>query len=97
MAGDAGEKVEGKPVVPSIGHEPGNRPTRGCPMLMAMETCLGCSSTAAALFAGSFIFLSALQRVLVWRRSTSATHLAFDQPDGLSFGACGFLAFGVPS
>jgi hypothetical protein len=34
---------------------------------------------------------------LVCRRSTSAAHLAFVQPGGLSFGARGFLAFGAPS
>jgi hypothetical protein len=50
-----------------------------------------------ALFAASFFSLSTLPRVLVCRRSTYAAHLAFDQPGGFSFGACGFLAFGAPS
>jgi hypothetical protein len=64
-------------------------------MLMAMETRLACSSAAAE----SFISLSPPFREfrLISRRSTSAAHLAFDQPDGLSFGARGFLAFGTPS
>jgi hypothetical protein len=67
-------------------------------MVMDMETSLACSSAAsAALFAASFFSLSALLRVLVCRRSTSAAHLAFVQPGGLSFGACGFLAFDAPS
>jgi hypothetical protein len=64
---------------------------------MAMETSLACSSAAAALFAASFFSLSALPRVLVCRRSTSAAHAAFVMPDGLSLGARGFLAFGAPS
>jgi hypothetical protein len=65
-----------------------------------METSLACSSTAAAtaaLFAASFFSLSALPRVLVCQRSTSAAYAAFVMPDGLSLGACGFLAFGAPS
>jgi hypothetical protein len=67
-------------------------------MFMDMETSLACSSAAAAaLFAASFFFLFALPHVLVCRRSTSAAHTAFVQPGGLSFGARGFLAFGVPS
>jgi hypothetical protein len=62
MAGDAGEKVEDEPIVPWIGHGPGNTPTRGWPMFIAMETCLACSSAAAALalFAARFFSLSAL-------------------------------------
>jgi hypothetical protein len=64
---------------------------------MAMETSLACSSAAAALFAASFFSLSALPRVLVCRRSTSAAHATFVMPDGLSLGARGFLAFGAPS
>jgi hypothetical protein len=66
---------------------------------MDMETSLACSFAAAiaALFATSFFSLSALPRVSVCRRSTSAAHAAFVQPSGLSFGACGFLAFGAPS
>jgi hypothetical protein len=63
---------------------------------MAMETSLACSS-AAALFATSFFSLSALSRVSVCRRSTSAAHVAFVIPGGLSFGARGFLAFVAPS
>jgi hypothetical protein len=68
-------------------------------MFMDMETSLACSSATAAvaLFAASFFSLSALPRVSVCRRSTSAAHLAFVQPGGLSFGARGFLAFGAPS
>jgi hypothetical protein len=66
-------------------------------MFMDMETSLACSSAAAALFAVSFFSLSALPRVSVCRRSTSAGHLAFVQPASLSFGARGFLAFGAPS
>jgi hypothetical protein len=53
---------------------------------MAMETSLACSSAAAALFAASFFSLSALPRVLVCRRSTSAAHTAFVMPGGLSLG-----------
>jgi hypothetical protein len=64
---------------------------------MAMETSLACSSVAAALFAASFFSLSALPRVSVCRRSTSAAHAAFVMPGGLSLGARGFLAFGAPS
>jgi hypothetical protein len=64
---------------------------------MAMETSLACSSAAAALFAASFFSLSALPRVSVCRRSTSAAHAAFVIPGGLSLGARGFLAFGAPS
>jgi hypothetical protein len=65
---------------------------------MAMETSLACSSTAtAALFVVSFFSLSALPRVSVCRRSTSAAHAAFVIPVGLSLGARGFLAFGAPS
>jgi hypothetical protein len=65
---------------------------------MAMETSLACSSAAAAaLFAASFFSLSALPRVSAWRRSTSAAHVAFVMPGGLSLGARGFLAFGAPS
>jgi hypothetical protein len=63
---------------------------------MAMETSLACSS-AAALFAASFFFLSALPRVLVCWRSTSAAHAAFVMPGGLSLGARGFLPFSAPS
>ena len=99
MAGDAGEKDEGEPGVPCVGHGPGNWPARAWPMLMAMDTFLACSSAtnAADLFAASFISLSALPRVSISRRSTSAAHRALDQPGGLSFGARGFLAFGAPS
>jgi hypothetical protein len=64
---------------------------------MDMETSLACLSATAALFAASFFFLSALPRVLACRRSTSAAHATFVQPGGLSFGARGFLAFGVLS
>jgi hypothetical protein len=64
---------------------------------MDMENSLACSSAAVALFAVSFFSLSALPRVSVCRRSTSAAHAAFVQPGGLSFGACGFLPFGAPS
>jgi hypothetical protein len=66
---------------------------------MDMETSLACSSaaTAAALFAVSLFSLSTLPRVSVCRRSTSAAHAAFVQPGGLSFGAHGFLSFGMPS
>jgi hypothetical protein len=64
---------------------------------MDMETSLACLSATAALFAASFFSLSALPRVLACRRSTSAAHATFVQPGGLSFGARGFLAFGVPS
>jgi hypothetical protein len=53
--------------------------------------------TAVALFAASFFALSALPRVSVCRRSTSAAHTAFVRPGGLSLGARGFLAFGAPS
>jgi hypothetical protein len=54
---------------------------------MDMETSLACSSAAAvALFAASFFSLSALPRVSVCRRSTSAAHAVFVQPGGLSFG-----------
>jgi hypothetical protein len=62
---------------------------------MDMETSLACSSAAvvAALFAASFFSLSALPRVSVCRRSTSAAHTAFVHPVGLSFGARGFLPF----
>jgi hypothetical protein len=97
MAGDANEKVEGESIVPWVGHGLGNWPTRGWPM--DMEISLACSSIAAAtaLFAVSFFSLSALPRILVCRCSTSAAHLAFVQPGGLSFGARGFLAFGAPS
>jgi hypothetical protein len=56
MAGDAGEKVEGEPIVPWVGHGPGNWP-RGWPM--DMEISLACSSVAA-LFAASFFSFSAL-------------------------------------
>jgi hypothetical protein len=54
-----------------------------------METSLACSSTAAAvaLFAMSFFSLSALPRISVYRRSTSAAHAAFVIPGGLSLGA----------
>jgi hypothetical protein len=63
-----------------------------------METSLACSSTAtAALFTVSFFSLSALPRVSVCRCSTFAAHAEFVIPDGLSLGACGFLAFGAPS
>jgi hypothetical protein len=65
-------------------------------MFMDMETNLAYSSTDA-LFAASFFSLSALPRVSVCRHSTSAAHLAFVQPGGLSFGARGFLAFGASS
>jgi hypothetical protein len=58
---------------------------------MAMETSL------TALFAASFYSLSALPRVSVCRRSTSAAHAAFVMPGGLSLGDRGFLAFGAPS
>jgi hypothetical protein len=62
---------------------------------MDMETSLAYSSAAvAALFAAGFFSLSALPRISVCRRSTSAAHTAFVQPGGLSFGARGFLAFG---
>jgi hypothetical protein len=65
---------------------------------MAMETSLACSSAAAtALFTASFFSLSALPRVSVCRCSTSAAHVAFVMPGGLSLGARCFLAFGVPS
>jgi hypothetical protein len=64
---------------------------------MAMETSLACSFAAAALFAASFFSLSALPRVSVCRRSTSAAHATFVIPGGLSLGARGFLAFSVPS
>jgi hypothetical protein len=64
---------------------------------MAMETSLACSSATAALFAVSFFSLSALPRVSVCRRSTSAAHVAFVMPGGLSLGARGFLAYGAPS
>jgi hypothetical protein len=66
---------------------------------MAMETSLACSSAAAAvtLFAASFFSLSALPRVSVSRRATSAAHTAFVMPGGLSLVARGFLAFGAPS
>jgi hypothetical protein len=65
---------------------------------MAMETSLACSSAAAAtLFAASFFSLSALPRVSVCRRSTSAAYAAFFIPGGLSLGARSFLAFGAPS
>jgi hypothetical protein len=63
---------------------------------MAMETSLACSS-ATTLFAASFFSLSALPRVSVCRRSTSAAHAEFVIPGGLSLGAHGFLAFGAPS
>jgi hypothetical protein len=66
-------------------------------MDMAMETSLACSSAAAALFAASFFSLSALPRVSVCRRSTSAAHAVFVIPGDLSLGARGFLAFGAPS
>ena len=71
-------------------------------MFMAMEICRACSSAAAAatttaLLAASFTSLSALPRVSMLRRSTSAAHLALDQPGGLSFAARGFLVFGKPS
>jgi hypothetical protein len=62
-----------------------------------MKTSLACSSAAAALFAASFFSLSALPRISVCRRSTSAAHAAFVIPGGLSFGARGFLAFDAPS
>jgi hypothetical protein len=65
-------------------------------MFVDMETSLAYLS-AAALFAASLFSLSALPRVSVYRCSTSATHATFVQPDGLSFGARDFLAFGVPS
>jgi hypothetical protein len=66
---------------------------------MAMETILACSSAvaAAALFAASFFSLSALPRVSVSRRATSAAHAALVMPGGLSLGARGFLVFGAPS
>jgi hypothetical protein len=66
---------------------------------MTMETSLACSSAAAAaaLFAASFFSLSALPRVSVCRRSTSAAHAEFFIPGGLSLGARGFLAFDAPS
>jgi hypothetical protein len=64
---------------------------------MDMETSLACSSAAATLFAASFFSLSALPRVSLCWRSTSAAHATFVQPDGLSFGARGFLPFGAPS
>jgi hypothetical protein len=64
---------------------------------MAMETSLARSSAAAALFTASFFSLSALPRVSVCRRSTSAAHVEFVIPGGLSLGARGFLAFGAPS
>jgi hypothetical protein len=66
---------------------------------MAMDTSLACLSaaTVATLFTASIFSLSALSHVLVYRRSTSATHAAFVIPDGLSLGARGFLAFGASS
>jgi hypothetical protein len=65
---------------------------------MAMETSLACSfAAAAALFVASFFSLSDLPRVSVCRRSTSAAHTVFVIPAGLSLGARGFLAFGMPS
>jgi hypothetical protein len=66
---------------------------------MDMEISLACSSAAiaAALFAMSFFSLSTLPRISVYRHSTSAAHAAFVQAGGLSFGTCGFLAFGAPS
>jgi hypothetical protein len=64
---------------------------------MAIEISVACSSAAAALFAASFFSLSALPRVSICRRSTSASHAAFVIPGGLSLGARGFLAFGAPS
>jgi hypothetical protein len=63
---------------------------------MAMETSLACSS-AAAIFAASFFSLSALPRVSVSRRATSAAHAALVMPGGLSLDARGFLVFGAPS
>jgi hypothetical protein len=62
-----------------------------------MEISLACSSAAAVLFDASFFSLSALPRVSVCRRSTSAAHAAFVMPGGISLGAHGFLAFGAPS
>jgi hypothetical protein len=60
---------------------------------MAMEISLACSSAAAAaLFTASLFSLSALPRVSVCRRSTSAAHAEFVIPGGLSLGAHGFLA-----
>jgi hypothetical protein len=105
MAGEDGEKLEGEKadgevLVPWIGQWPGNMaappPPRGWPMLMAMETFLACSSSAAdaTLFTLSFFSLSALPLVSICRRSTSAAHCALDRPGGRSFGARGFLAFG---
>jgi hypothetical protein len=64
---------------------------------MAIETSLACSSAAAALFTASSVSLSALPRVFVCQRSTSAAHAAFVIPGGLSLGARDFLAFGAPS
>jgi hypothetical protein len=64
---------------------------------MAMEMSLACSSAAATLFAARFFSLSALPRVSVCWRSTSAAHAEFVIPGGLSLGARGFLAFGTPS
>jgi hypothetical protein len=66
---------------------------------MAMETSLACSSAAAAaaLFAASFFSLSALPRVSVSRRATSAAHAALVMPGGLYLGVRGFLVFGAPS
>ena len=67
-----------------------------------MEICRASSSAAAAaaaaaFLAADFVSLSTLPRVSTARRSTSATHLAFVHPGGLSFGARGFLVFGKPS
>jgi hypothetical protein len=62
-----------------------------------METSLACSSATTVLFAVSFFSHSAVPRVSVCRRSTSAAHTAFVIPGGLSLGARGLLAFGVPS
>jgi hypothetical protein len=62
---------------------------------MAMETSLACSSAAAtaALFAASYFSVSALPRVWVSQRATSAAHAALVMPGGLSLGARGFLVF----
>ena len=105
MAGKDGEKLEGEKadgevLVPWIGQWPGNMaappPPRGWPMLMAMETFLACSSSAAnaALFALSFFSLSALALVSTCRRSSSAAHSALDTPGGRSFFGRDFLGFG---
>jgi hypothetical protein len=62
---------------------------------MAMETSLACSSAAVA--AAVAAALSAVPRVSVSRRATSAAHAVLVMPGGLSLGARGFLVFGAPS